>query len=61
MIIILYFFNFSADLGVKIVNENWRLLYKELLPIAQANWNKIGIKVANKVFLKVPYHKLFPV
>lgn len=50
-----------TDLGVKIVNENWRLLYKELLPIAQANWNKIGTKIANKVFLKVPYHKLFPV
>ncbi|CAG9581340.1 unnamed protein product [Danaus chrysippus] len=49
-----------TDLGVKLVNENWRLLYKELLPFAQNNWNKIGIKVANKIFLKVPYNKLFP-
>ncbi|XP_050348316.1 uncharacterized protein LOC126772159 [Nymphalis io] len=47
-------------LGVKIVNENWRLLYKELLPIAQDNWDKIGVRVANKIFLKVPFNRLFP-
>lgn len=35
-------------------------MYKELLPLAQNNWNKIGIKVANKIFLKMPYNRLFP-
>ncbi|CAH0724812.1 unnamed protein product, partial [Brenthis ino] len=50
-----------TELGVKLVNENWRIMYKELVPYAQANWNKIGTKVANKIFLKVPYNKLFPV
>ncbi|CAH2102604.1 unnamed protein product [Euphydryas editha] len=49
-----------TDLGVRLVNENWRLLYKELLPLAQNNWNKIGLKVANKIFLKMPYNRLFP-
>lgn len=49
-----------TDLGVRLVNENWRLMYKELLPLAQNNWNKIGIKVANKIFLKMPYNRLFP-
>ncbi|XP_041975448.1 putative beta-carotene-binding protein [Aricia agestis] len=47
-------------LGVTLSNENWRTFYKELLPYAQANWNKIGIKVANKIFLKVPYDEIFP-
>ncbi|XP_047511312.1 circadian clock-controlled protein daywake [Pieris napi] len=48
------------DLGVKITNENWRLLYKEFLPFAQANWNKSGTRVANKIFLTIPYDTLFP-
>ncbi|CAH2238204.1 jg11486 [Pararge aegeria aegeria] len=41
-----------TELGVRLVNENWKVLYKELLPFAMTNWNKIGTKVANKVFLK---------
>ncbi|KAI8438420.1 hypothetical protein MSG28_010948 [Choristoneura fumiferana] len=41
-------------------NANWRPLYRELLPYAQDNWNKIGIRIANKLFLKVPYDKMFP-
>ncbi|XP_052747342.1 circadian clock-controlled protein daywake isoform X2 [Bicyclus anynana] len=47
-------------LGVRLVNENWKILYRELLPFAMHNWNKIGTKVANKIFLKVPYNQLFP-
>ncbi|CAH2050323.1 unnamed protein product, partial [Iphiclides podalirius] len=50
-----------TDLGIRITNENWRLLYRELLPFAQSNWNKIGTRIANKIFLKVPYNQLFPV
>ncbi|CAK1539940.1 unnamed protein product [Leptosia nina] len=49
-----------TDLGIRITNENWRPLYKEFLPFAQSNWNKIGIRIANKIFLKVPYDTLFP-
>ncbi|CAH4031084.1 unnamed protein product [Pieris brassicae] len=49
-----------TDLGIKITNENWRLLYKEFLPFAQANWNKSGIQIANKIFLTIPYDNLFP-
>nr|QCF41932.1 odorant binding protein [Athetis dissimilis] len=49
-----------TDLGTRFANENWRTLYKEFLPYAQANWNKIGTKIANKLFLKVPYDQLFP-
>ncbi|PZC80154.1 hypothetical protein B5X24_HaOG200968 [Helicoverpa armigera] len=49
-----------TDLGTRFANENWRTLYREFLPYAQANWNKIGTKVANKLFLKVPYDQLFP-
>ncbi|XP_026731417.1 uncharacterized protein LOC113496418 [Trichoplusia ni] len=49
-----------TDLGTRFANENWRFLYKELLPYAQSNWNKIGVKIANKLFLKVPFDQLFP-
>lgn len=42
-------------------NQNWRLLYREFLPFAQANWNKIGMKIANKIFLQVPYDDIFPI
>ncbi|CAG4965023.1 unnamed protein product [Colias eurytheme] len=49
-----------TELGMRITNENWRLLYKEMLPFAQSNWNKIGTRIANKIFLKVPYDTLFP-
>ncbi|XP_050666307.1 circadian clock-controlled protein daywake-like [Leptidea sinapis] len=48
-------------LAVQITNENWRLLYKELLPFAQTNWNQIGTELSNKIFLKVPYDVLFPI
>ncbi|XP_050666302.1 circadian clock-controlled protein daywake-like [Leptidea sinapis] len=50
-----------TELGVRITNENWRLLYKEMLPFAQSNWNKIGTRICNKIFLKVPYDVLFPI
>ncbi|CAH0766797.1 unnamed protein product [Diatraea saccharalis] len=49
-----------TELGNRFTNNNWRLLYREFLPFAQANWNKIGIRIANKIFLKVPYDRLFP-
>ncbi|XP_045781034.1 circadian clock-controlled protein daywake-like [Maniola jurtina] len=49
-----------TELGVRLVNENWKVLYRELLPFAMNNWDKIGTKVANKLFLKVPYNQLFP-
>ncbi|XP_075971905.1 circadian clock-controlled protein daywake-like [Anticarsia gemmatalis] len=49
-----------TDLGTRFANDNWRTLYREFLPYAQANWNKIGVKIANKIFLKVPYDQLFP-
>nr|ALT31634.1 odorant-binding protein 4 [Cnaphalocrocis medinalis] len=49
-----------TELGNRFTNQNWRLLYRELLPYAQANWNKIGISVANKIFLKITYDQLFP-
>ncbi|XP_026319484.1 uncharacterized protein LOC113229993 [Hyposmocoma kahamanoa] len=49
-----------TDLGINFANANWKLVYRELLPYAQSNWNRIGIRVSNKVFLKVPYSKLFP-
>lgn len=50
----------TADLGNNFGNANWKVLYRELLPYAQSNWNKIGIRVSNKLFLKVPYTQLFP-
>lgn len=49
-----------TDLGMRFVNENWRTLYKELLPYAQSNWKEIGTNIANQIFLKVPYDQLFP-
>ncbi|KAL0901591.1 hypothetical protein ABMA27_006812 [Loxostege sticticalis] len=49
-----------TELGNRFTNQNWRLLYRELLPYVQTNWNKIGSRVANKIFLKVPYDQLFP-
>ncbi|XP_049877911.1 protein takeout-like isoform X2 [Pectinophora gossypiella] len=49
-----------TNLGNDFANANWKALYRELLPYAQDNWNKIGIRVANKIFLKVPYDQLFP-
>ncbi|KAL4702988.1 hypothetical protein ACJJTC_008766 [Scirpophaga incertulas] len=50
-----------TELGNRFTNNNWRILYREFLPFAQDNWNKIGIKVSNKIFLQVPYDQLFPV
>ncbi|KAG6457710.1 hypothetical protein O3G_MSEX010450 [Manduca sexta] len=50
-----------TDLGTRFMNNNWRLLYRELLPFAQSNWDKIGTRVANKIFLKVKYDDIFPV
>ncbi|KAJ2947826.1 hypothetical protein O0L34_g9613 [Tuta absoluta] len=49
-----------TNLGQQFANANWKSLYRELLPYAQDNWNRIGIRVANKVCLKVPYDQLFP-
>ncbi|XP_026758733.1 uncharacterized protein LOC113518150 [Galleria mellonella] len=51
-----------VDIGNRFINSNnnWRLMYRELLPLAQANWNKIGVRIANKIFLKIPYNQLFP-
>nr|AOG12867.1 odorant binding protein [Eogystia hippophaecolus] len=48
------------DFANNFANQNWRPLYREMLPYAQENWNKIGIRIANKIFLKVPYDQLFP-
>ncbi|XP_068626665.1 circadian clock-controlled protein daywake-like [Battus philenor] len=50
-----------TELAIRVTNENWRFLYRELLPMAQSNWNRIGTRIANKIFLKAPYDKLFPV
>nr|QIJ45752.1 odorant binding protein [Glyphodes pyloalis] len=49
-----------TELGNRFTNQNWRLLYREFLPYAQENWSRIGIRVANKIFLKIPYDVLFP-
>ncbi|KAG7310729.1 hypothetical protein JYU34_003537 [Plutella xylostella] len=49
-----------TELANQITNQNWRIMYRELLPYAQANWNLTGVKIANKIFLKVPYDQLFP-
>ncbi|XP_077296347.1 putative beta-carotene-binding protein [Arctopsyche grandis] len=38
----------------------WRLIYHELLPVIEQTWDKIGRKVCNKIFLKVPYDEIFP-
>lgn len=61
VIFIVIFCKFSAQVANDFVNNNWRTLYKEMLPYAQENWSKMGIKVSNKIFLKVPYDQLFPV
>nr|QGN03643.1 putative odorant binding protein 9 [Conopomorpha sinensis] len=49
-----------TELANSFANQNWRIMYREMLPYAQANWNKIGVRVANKIFLKIPYNELFP-
>ncbi|NP_001036947.1 juvenile hormone binding protein an-0147 precursor [Bombyx mori] len=49
-----------TNLGTSFLNQNWRVLYRELLPYAQSNWDKIGTNVANKIFSKVPYDQIFP-
>lgn len=49
-----------TNVANEFANRNWRILYREMLPYAQANWNKIGTRVANKIFLKIPYDQLFP-
>ncbi|KOB78556.1 Odorant binding protein [Operophtera brumata] len=50
-----------TELGNTFVNHNWQVLYRELLPYAQANWNRSGVRVANKIFLKIPYIQIFPI
>ncbi|XP_077296111.1 uncharacterized protein LOC143918217 [Arctopsyche grandis] len=39
----------------------WSTVYRELLPIVELTWNKIGVKMSNKIFNKIPYEELFPV
>nr|ARD05169.1 juvenile hormone binding protein 2 [Antheraea pernyi] len=49
-----------TEFGLRFINENWRTLYKELLPFAQSNWDKIGTQFANNIFMKVPYDQILP-
>lgn len=43
------------------VNSNWRILYRELLPFAEANWDRTGKKICSKIFGKIPFAELFPI
>nr|AKM52555.1 odorant-binding protein 15 [Chrysopa pallens] len=42
------------------LNENWQRIYNELLPYAEKYWSTAMAKIANEVFLKVPYDDLIP-
>lgn len=53
-------FSITAEFGVRFINENWKVLYRELLPFAQSNWDKIGAGFANNIFMKVPYNEILP-
>ncbi|KAJ0182569.1 hypothetical protein K1T71_001938 [Dendrolimus kikuchii] len=50
-----------SDLATKFINDHWRTIYKEFLPIVQQNWNEIGVGFASKVFNEVPYEIAFPI
>lgn len=49
-----------TDFGLRFMNENWRALYREFLPFAQSNWDTIGARIANNIFMKVPYNQILP-
>ncbi|KAK6644818.1 hypothetical protein RUM43_001091 [Polyplax serrata] len=46
--------------ALRLFNQNWRLVYKELLPYVKREWDKIMTELANRVFMRVPYDDIFP-
>ncbi|EEB18814.1 protein takeout precursor, putative [Pediculus humanus corporis] len=46
--------------ALRLFNQNWRLVYKELLPYIKKDWDKIMTEIANRVFMKVPFDEIFP-
>ncbi|KAG8227710.1 hypothetical protein J437_LFUL007992 [Ladona fulva] len=49
-----------SKMALALINQNWSIIYEELLPLARTNWDKIMTSVANMIFQKVPLDVLLP-
>lgn len=56
-------FNGNDELNkaaMQFVNEYWPSLTQSVLPIASKSWDKVCTELANRIFSKVPFSKVFP-
>ncbi|XP_011064517.1 PREDICTED: uncharacterized protein LOC105152119 [Acromyrmex echinatior] len=49
-----------SDLLINFVNEYWPTIYRTVLPIMAKEWDKFYIDIANRLFAKVSFSKVFP-
>ncbi|XP_018377792.1 PREDICTED: uncharacterized protein LOC108770611 [Trachymyrmex cornetzi] len=49
-----------SDLVITFVNEFWPAIYRVALPIMAKQWEKFYIDLANRLFAKVSFSKVFP-
>jgi Haemolymph juvenile hormone binding protein (JHBP) len=39
-------------------NQNWRVLYKEMIPETKRQWEPILLEITNKLFGQIPFRRL---
>ncbi|XP_022184775.1 uncharacterized protein LOC111044034 [Nilaparvata lugens] len=49
-----------SKIANQFANQFWKLFYKEMMPIAQENVDKIAKSLMNKALLTIPYNQLLP-
>lgn len=49
-----------SNMALAFINENWSIIYEELLPLARTNWDKVMTSIANNIFQKMPLDVLLP-
>lgn len=47
------------DLVLRILNDNWDLLYDKIIVQTRKNWHPIALRAMNRVVGRVPFRKLF--
>jgi len=56
----IFTFLFSADFVINFINEFWPAIYRSVLPIINKELEKFYIDIANRLFAKVSFSKVFP-
>ncbi|XP_018377793.1 PREDICTED: uncharacterized protein LOC108770612 [Trachymyrmex cornetzi] len=49
-----------SDLVINFVNEFWPAIHRAVIPIMAKEWEKFFIDLANRLFAKVSFSKMFP-